>query len=186
MSSMPDVPADTAGFARVMTVQEAQRQRSPLAYSASEAERVAIARHFGWTTLTRLDATLTFTGAGTDIGIEGRLQAQLTQPCVVTMQPVRERVETGFALRLVPADRIDGDDEDEERELDADALDTIGYRHGQFDLGAIIAETLALSVNPWPRLDNADAWLAQHDGRSPNDLGPFAALAALRRDDDAG
>lgn len=173
-------PVKDTGFSRMMTLEEAQRHSAPFDYAARDDECAAIARHFRWSAVGAFNAKLHFAGIGTQVDISGRLLASVTQPCVVTSRPISERIDVPFVVRLVPYAMLDGDDEDEERELDADAMDMIGYRDGRFDLGAIIAETLALSVNPWPRAPDADAWLAKHGGGDDGSTGPFAALAALR------
>ena len=71
---------------------------------------------------------------------------------------------------------------DEEIELTAEDCDEIEYEGTAFDLGEALAQTLALAIDPFAEGPNADAFRAQHglDGETPT--GPFAALAALKKD----
>lgn len=169
-----------AAFSQVMTVEEAGRQRTPLSIAANVAQAQAVADRFGWIVVGSLTAVLKFDGSGEVIDLSGQLSATVTQACVATGQPVVEAVETPFALRLVPAAMLEAEGEEAELELDAPALDTVGYTGGRIDLADIIAETLALSVNPWPRAANAADWLAEHGVMDEDAAGPFGALAALR------
>jgi len=48
------------------------------------------------------------------------------------------------------------------------------------DLGAAIADSLALGLDPYPRSPNAEQALRQAGVISEEEAGPFAALAALK------
>lgn len=167
-------------FTHVMTVEEAQRQRDPLTIAANSDECAAVARRFDWRAVTRLKATLHFSGAGAEVRIDGTVRANVTQACVATARPVTTHVEAPFALRLVPSAQIEAEAEEAELELSGDSLDTVGYQEARFDLADIVAETLALAAPPWPRSLDADVWLVEHGIREDQDSGPFAALAALK------
>ena len=47
------------------------------------------------------------------------------------------------------------------------------------DMGEAAAETLALTMNPWPRARDADEWLASAGVKREEDMSPFAALKGL-------
>jgi hypothetical protein len=63
-------------------------------------------------------------------------------------------------------------------EIDAQEIDTVNYSNGRIDIGEAVAETLALSVNPYPRSKNADEFLKQMGVLSEEQASPFAVLLA--------
>jgi len=69
---------------------------------------------------------------------------------------------------------------DEEVELSERELDLIFYDGTAIDLGEAVAETLALSLDPYPRAPNAEEALKAAGVKSEEEAGPFAALAGLR------
>ncbi len=70
---------------------------------------------------------------------------------------------------------------DEEFELGADELDTMFHDGQAIDLGTAVADSLALSIDPYPRSRDAEAALKQAGVISEEEAGPFAALAALKK-----
>jgi uncharacterized protein len=119
--------------------------------------------------------------AGGVIAVTGEVAAKVVQQCVVTLEPVRQRVRETVELMLVPAEggvgfqRGGADAPQDEPE----SLDT--FRYGRIDLGAIVAEHLALGLDPYPRKTGAE--FAGHTEDAGPEASPFAALAALKRDE---
>ena len=70
-------------------------------------------------------------------------------------EPVPEHVDEAFDLTFVPAPG--STEPEEEVELDSGDLDTIFHDGAAIDLGREIADTLALSIDPYPRSAQADA-----------------------------
>lgn len=105
---------------------------------------------------------------GAVIEAEGQLDAAVTQTCVVTLDPVDQRVADAFHIRFVPAGR-ESDDPDPE------SPDEIAYENGVIDLGEAAAQQLALALDPYPRSPGAE--LPAMDDHNPN---PFAVLASRR------
>ncbi|MEQ1725440.1 MAG: DUF177 domain-containing protein [Sphingopyxis sp.] len=167
-------------FTRIMTVDEAHRQIEALWVTASADECAAAARRFDWLGVETLVATLRFSGAGPIVIIAGEVRAKVSQACVATARPVTTALAAPFSVRLVPMAQMEAEAEACEVELSDVALDTIGYDDARFDVADIIAETVALNLDPWPRSDDADVWLAEHGPGQNQPAGPFAALAALR------
>ena len=58
------------------------------------------------------------------------------------------------------------------------------YEGGAIDLGGAIADTLALSLDPYPRSAGADAALREAGVMSEEQASPFAILAKLRKSDE--
>ena len=85
-------------------------------------------------------------------------------------------IAEGFALRFVPAGT--GDDAGEV-ELDERALDTLDYAGTAIDLGEAAAQTLALALNPWPRVPGAGEKLRAAGVVGEAEMSPFAILKGL-------
>ena len=110
--------------------------------------------------------------------VSGRITAAVTQACVVTGAPVEVQLEEPFVLRFRP--RPTAGRSDEEIELGENELDVSFYEGGAIDLGEAAAETLALTLDPYPRSSEAAAALKEAGVKSEEEAGPFGALAALR------
>ena len=145
---------------------------------ADADERAAVAARLGLASLERLDAHALLRRDGTTITASGRVKASLEQRCVATGDPLAVRVDEAFDLRFVPEPKTAGGDE--EFELGADELDTLFHDGQAIDLGAAIADSLALALDPYPRSPKAEAALREAGVISEDEAGPFAALAALK------
>jgi uncharacterized metal-binding protein YceD (DUF177 family) len=148
---------------------------------ADEAERAGIARRLSLLSLDRLDAHVCLGRTGDVVRAEGRLVAALDQSCVVTGEPVAAHVDEPFAILFVP--EPSGISPDEEIELGEADCDTVFYDGAVIDLGSAIADTLALSLDPYPRSASADAALKEAGVLSEERAGPFAALARLKKNE---
>lgn len=162
-----------------LTAQEA-KQRPQLRLSADSADRAAIAERFGLISVERLDAALTLAVAGEVLHVTGTLDAAVTQRCVATGEPLPARLREPIDVRFVPNARLEAAAPEAEVELGGDEMDVIGYDGGRVAIGEMVAETLALALDPYPRSAGADAWLAQKGVKSEEEAGAFGALAALR------
>jgi uncharacterized metal-binding protein YceD (DUF177 family) len=154
---------------------------------ADDAERAEIARRLGLDGLERLEAhvalTKTASKAGDIVRATGRLSSSLTQSCVVTGEPVAAHVDEPFEILFMPEPPAAGpDDEIELGEADCDVVFTDG---AAIDLGTAIADTLALSLDPYPRSAGADAALKEAGVMSEEQASPFAVLAQLKKGGDA-
>jgi uncharacterized metal-binding protein YceD (DUF177 family) len=145
---------------------------------ADEEERKAIANRLGLLSLGRLDAHVTLSRIGEVVRVEGRLQAAVDQSCVITGEPVGAHIDEPFAIIFTPEPQTGG--HDEELELGEADCDTVFYDGAVIDLGGAIADTLALSLDPYPRSAGADAALKEAGVLTEEQASPFAALAALK------
>ena len=144
---------------------------------ADAAECASIAKQLGLVTLRAFQAHAVLERDGTAVVARGRLKASLEQACVASGEPIAERVDEAFELRFVPDP---GGRPDEEVELAANDLDTVFHDGSTIPLGTALVDTLALSVEPFPRGPNAAAAMKQAGVLSEEEAGPFAALAALK------
>ena len=150
--------------------------------TADESERAAVAKRLGLQALERLQAHVSLSRNGDVVRAVGRLRAALEQSCVATGEPVAEHVDEPFEIVFVPEPR-DGHS-DQEIELEAKDCDIVFYDGSAINLGMAIADTLALSVDPYPRSAGAEAALKEAGVLSEEQAGPFAALARLRKGGD--
>lgn len=146
---------------------------------ADEDERSAIARRLSLLSLERLEAHVSLSRAERSIRAEGRLLAALDQSCVVSGVPVAAHIDEPFAILFIPEPPTTA--HDEEIELGADDCDTVFYDGSVIDLGSAIADTLALSIDPYPRSAGADAALREAGILTEQQASPFAVLSGLRR-----
>ncbi|HET7606212.1 MAG TPA: DUF177 domain-containing protein [Sphingomicrobium sp.] len=149
---------------------------------ADEAERRAIAERLDVKALGRLEAHVALSRTGAQVRAEGRIIASLEQSCVVTNDPVAAHVDEAFTLLFMP--EPEPERPDEEIELGAEDCDVVFYDGAAIDLGTAVADTLALSIDPYPRSASADATLREAGVLSEEQAGPFAALAALKKGSD--
>lgn len=168
----------TPEFSRPVRIDTLGEGGRTVMVEADEAERGALARRFGLIALDALSAEAALRREGDVLFAEGRIKAAVVQACVASALPVPATIDEPFVLRFVP----EGQDAGEEIELDAEDFDTIGYSGSAVDLGEAVAETLALSLDPFPRAPDADAILKAAGVLSEDEVvaGPFAALKALK------
>jgi uncharacterized metal-binding protein YceD (DUF177 family) len=148
---------------------------------ADDAERNAIARRLGLVSLERLEAHACLTRTNDIVRAEGRLLAALEQSCAITGDAVAAHVDEPFALLFTPEPPSAAPDE--EIELGEADCDTVFYDGAVIDLGSAIADTLALSLDPYPRSAGADAALKEAGVLTEEQANPFAVLAKLRKDE---
>jgi uncharacterized metal-binding protein YceD (DUF177 family) len=119
---------------------------------------------------------------GRSVRAEGRIRASLEQSCIATGDPVAEHVDEPFGVEFRPAPGSVRSDE--EVELGEEDFDVVFYDDGSIDLGAAVADTLALSIDPYPRSAGAETALREAGVIGEAQAGPFAALAKLKKGGD--
>jgi uncharacterized metal-binding protein YceD (DUF177 family) len=173
------MPTPNPEFSRVVRMNELGDGRRERTIEANEAERVALARRFGLRDLSHLDASLQLIPEAAGCLVQGSLKAKLVQACVATDEDVPATVEVPVAIRY-----LRGFDEEaeshEEFELSEDDCDTLPLEDERIDIGESVAQTLALNLNPYPRVADADERLRALGVLTEEEAGPFAALKALK------
>lgn len=114
--------------------------------------------------------------SGGVIGGTLMMQARITQLCVVSLEPFEARLDETSQLRFVPERLMTGEAPEA---LDAESLegpDEIPFTGDMIDLGAALAEQLALGLDPYPRKPGAELPAAAQD--IPEN--PFALLKFRR------
>lgn len=150
-----------------------------------------MAKEYGCLDITNLKAELTlkpWRKAG--VRVTGVITADLKQECVVTLEPfeaqIREEVDRTYeAVSSRPRKPRDLND-DGEIEIELETLDPPDVMiDGVIDLGQLICEQLALTIDPFPRKpgvefvpENSDDAGDEQDEKPS----PFAVLAKLKQD----
>jgi uncharacterized metal-binding protein YceD (DUF177 family) len=175
--------SDTPVLSRPLKIDEI-RDGSNGKTEATEAELAAIARMLELVALKRLALSYRVDRAGTGrLRLTGRLQADVSQTCVVSLEPVETQLEVPVEVEFWPAALVEELDRNAEDGGSQGLLDwPEPVVDGQIDLGPVMYETLATALDPYPKRPGASfdwsqgAPAAAGEGRS----GPFAALAALK------
>ncbi|NJM34658.1 MAG: DUF177 domain-containing protein [Rhodomicrobium sp.] len=183
MTDRPKPVAEHPVFSRIIAAGHGD-ETAQGTLDVAEADRAAIAAFLGIAGLQamRFDYHLEPQKNRRFPSLLGRLSATLTQLCVVTLDPVEERVEEEVSLECWPEDQIETphapDAEVEIASLDEDA--PVPIADGGIDLGALSAEILASAMNPYPRKQDAafDWTPPQAEGSEASH--PFAKLAKLK------
>jgi hypothetical protein len=176
--------ADFAVLSRTLRVDEI-RDGASGEIAATKAEMDAIAGMLdlvaleGLTFLYRLDH-----GGGGRLHLTGRLRANLTQTCVVSLDAVEANLDVPVEVQFWPAsllEEIEGSGEEPGSLALLDWPEAVV--DGKIDLGPVIYETFATALDPYPKREGASFdWsqgLPREAGKGKS--GPFAALAALKR-----
>lgn len=145
------------------------------------AERAMLAQELGVSSVDRLEVKLHAVKFRGGIRVTGRLAATVTQPSVVTLEPIAQDIAE-------PIDRVflPGGEKDYAAAANAEIfVDLSGedipdhFEGNEADLTALIVETLALAVDLYPRGEgeSLDALGLKPD---VEETSPFAALKALK------
>jgi hypothetical protein len=155
---------------------------------ASDGERAALTKRFGFLGLPSLSARVTVDRRiGGQIVVEGRLRGRIVQACVLTLDPVNQDLDDAFRIVFKKDLTDDRDPENGEAVLNAQADAPEPLTGNLLDVGEIVAEQLSLIANPYPRRPGAKLEDVLPKPRSAGRRGPpdqrrhpFAGLAALR------
>jgi uncharacterized metal-binding protein YceD (DUF177 family) len=121
-------------------------------------------------------------GGGGRVHLAGRLKANATQTCVVTLEPVPAEIDVPVEVEFWPSALID----DLEKKADEPGhLDLVDWPEAitddSIDLGPVVYETFATSLDPYPKKEGASFQWSQ-DGSEPEarESSPFSALKQLK------
>ena len=167
----------TPEFSRPVRVDTLGTTARALSIGANEEERAALARRFGLIGIERLSAEAALTRSGDEVRAVGTLVAAVTQSCVATDLPVPETVEESFEILFRPQPETSAE---EEIELSEGELDVVFYQGSSIDLGEAVAETMSLSLDPYPRSAQAEKALKQAGVKTEEEAAPASPLAGLK------
>lgn len=177
-------------FSHVVETGQISPEGIQLHLTATADECRALADRFGILAVLRLDARLQIRPDPVLAGcyvVAGQMDAEVEQACVVSLEPVRQRITETFVRSFAPAvagagTRSEEAGEDEADWLDPDAADPPDLlEDDRIDAGEVVAEELALALDPYPRKAGAD--LPPEYRPEPEQaakVSPFAVLAGLK------
>jgi uncharacterized metal-binding protein YceD (DUF177 family) len=149
---------------------------------ADEATRAAMAEIAGRREIAYARAAFDLKPrSGGQVHVAGRVQAQVGQNCVVTLEPLENDIDEEVDLIFAPSEQIPeiADDEDDDSVTDmTDAFEPI--ENGIIDLGRLASDMLYLAIDPYPRKEGA-VFEPQVAASDPEDH-PFASLKSLQAD----
>ncbi len=150
----------------------AERQAEKI--HVDKVECVAIAKRLDILSIENMTIDLElFRDLTGDVNLVGRIDADIVQACVVTLEPVAQHIDAPIYQRFsARAEEDEGDDEDPVEPIVEDAI----------EVGDVIVQNLSLALDPYPRAPGAE--FEEVDDEAGKPTGPFAVLAALRDDDE--
>ena len=123
-------------------------------------------------------------GAEGRLHLSGRLTAQVKQTCVVSLEAVEASIDVPVEVDFWPAPLFEVLQHSAEEPGHTGLLDwPEPIVDGKIDLGPVLYETLATTLDPYPKLEGASFTWSQEGAEppEPSKTGPFAALKALKR-----
>jgi uncharacterized metal-binding protein YceD (DUF177 family) len=149
--------------------------------AAGPSDLPRIATYLDLAAIGALSAELTLTRwRARGVRVSGKLKADVTQACVVTLDPLPAHVEAEFERRFLPVEALPKSyAEQQDVFVDPEGEDPPEPVEREIDLGEILVEELALSIDPYPRKPGVEFQADEEPAGEPR-KNPFAALAKLK------
>jgi uncharacterized metal-binding protein YceD (DUF177 family) len=152
-----------------------------LEVTSTAEERARIATRMGVSSVDAFSAKITTEAVRGGVRATGMLTARITQPCVVTTEPVAQEISEPLNRLFLPRSAaskpgpaaevfVDLDDEDEPDAFEGPEVDMTPY----------LMEMLALAIDPYPRAPGAR--LPEDRQAQDTPESPFAKLQSLKND----
>lgn len=166
-------------FSRPLPLERLGHGAIEVEVSADARERAALARRFDLMALDRLSAELRVSRDKGLVRVDGHLDADVTQTCVVSLEPVRSELHEDFVQLYTPDPAAAVAHEVAVEPGEDETPEPLGPE--DLDLGEAVAQQLALALDPYPRAPGANPPedLAEPETEAPA-KGPFEALRALK------
>jgi hypothetical protein len=158
----------------------------PVTIEADEGQRRLLAQEHGLLAVGSFRADILVSNWKNDgVRVSGRVSADITQTCVVSLDPIESHVEAEISALFVPEDSRLAKVHTAHREeilLDADGPDSPEPFSGDsIDVGALAEEYFALAIDPYPRKEDARLEGIEASRPEASGDGPLAEkLAALK------
>jgi len=125
-----------------------------ITFEADAEQREELARAHDLESVQRFAVDVLVRGwKGDGVSVKGRVTADITQLCVVTLEPIRSTIDEEISSIFIPeTSKLARRNDEREIVLDPDADDLPETFSGDsVDLGAMAEEFFALGVDPYPR-----------------------------------
>jgi uncharacterized metal-binding protein YceD (DUF177 family) len=149
-----------------------------ITFSANDAERAALAAHVAVLEVSKFDARIVLKKlAANRFGASFELTAEITQACVVTLEPLVARIHQAFQRELHYTPNLRRTEKDLTIALEEDdAPEEIDSLH--YDLAGPLIEEFVLAIDPYPRAPGVAFQPPAEPGDQPQS--PFAVLKTLK------
>ncbi|HEX7776829.1 MAG TPA: DUF177 domain-containing protein [Parvibaculum sp.] len=177
-------------FSIPLSLDDVPPSGTEMRFEANEQQRAALAKRFNIIELNSLRGVAKVKSwRKVGLALEGHFTAELVQACVVTLEPVPEKLDESFKLYFLPEEMIGGSAAPgSEREIVIDVVSEEppeALENGGIDVGEAVAEQLSLAMDPYPKkagvVFEPPAEGADEAGARP--ANPFAALEKLKKKD---
>jgi uncharacterized metal-binding protein YceD (DUF177 family) len=163
------------GFVRPVVVSKVGEAGLKIDVSATAAEKPKIAAYLDLLSLQALTAEVHVRRWRKGVMVSGHFAADVTQACVVTLDPVEGHVEGDFERRFEPDAPATAAKEVYVEPEGDDPAEPLGR---EIDLGEILLEELSLGLDPYPRKAGVE-FAGEQDTVAKADH-PFAVLSKLQ------
>jgi uncharacterized metal-binding protein YceD (DUF177 family) len=158
-------------------------------FAADEAARVALAKWAGIQSVEKLEVRVQIKKlAANRFGLTFELAAEVTQACVVTLEPVPGHIQHGFSRELVFTGPSRHRPDQPPKAAESEAVVDFNFEEGEdgpeeitslhLDLAVPALEEFVLSLDPYPRRHGVE--FTPKTGPSGPPDSPFAVLKGLK------
>lgn len=168
-------------FSRVVSVFDLTEDPKKFTLSATEEECDALAKRFGLQKIRYLNAECEVWRQEDSnfIGLKGKFKCEVVQTCVVTFEPVIAKIKDNL-LEFFEERKEEKHGKKDQTEIDLPYLEDEEVpellESSELDMGEVIAQHLALSLDPYPRAPGAELAkiVESHDEKK---ISPFECLS---------
>lgn len=167
-------------FSRPLDVTRVPPLGSTERVAAEPQECIDLARRFGLPALHSLEAELKVSRwRGEGLKMKVRFTADIEQTCVVSLDVFRSRLTDDFESYFLPAGSAASAALIEEGDAEP-------FENGIIDMGEVVAEAVALAIDPYPRKPGvtfADVMEEENASETARleERNPFANLSSLKK-----
>jgi hypothetical protein len=155
-----------------------------LKVALDEPTRAALSEELKVSAIDTFEAELTVTPLRGGIRALGRLVAHIVQPSVVSFESVGQQIDEQIDRVFLPEAHANTPTPGSEVYVDLEDEDFPDHIDGpEVDLSALLIETLALAIDPYPRLPGESLDTLGVD-LGNDSASPFAALQKLKKSTD--
>jgi len=149
---------------------------------ATADECTALAERMGVRKIESLKADLNIrrVAGGTAIQVDGTIDAEIVQACVVSLRDVHDHIKEHFETFFTEDRPADAEDELEFNVDDDDPPEMV--HNGMIDLGEVVAQYLSLELDPYPRAPGVNLAAQMVEAGSEVKNRPFSVLQSLQGD----
>lgn len=184
------IPGAKPEFSIPLAAADVPQNGTHVLFEANEEERAGLAKRFDLLELSSFKGKVAIKPwRRHGLSLEGRFTADVVQACVATLEPITSHLSQNFALHFLPAEMINHDAAAaaaSEIIVDVQSEDPPEpIENGRLDVGEIMSEQLAVTIDPYPKKPGATfegaADAVVEEGDKP--ANPFAALENLKKKD---